>query len=237
MMKKLMLMLAVLVFVGSAFAMNDHTAPYRLAFLTSTDIGVPWDLSVNLDAADAHVQLLADNAGVGATGYVVDLDGNPMDVDWKILGSTTYVDARDHTGTNPASAGVPIYLVGVMNDGVTMVATGNADLWDGTLTNLIAQDENGNAKSHWPHTGTYPDGTKSDGTKTALFGPTHGGPMDTGTIAQGNGGSNTDWVWRQWTARPTTEELPVYAISEIIPEPATMCLIGLGSLVMLRRRR
>ena len=233
-MKKLMLMLVVLVFVGSAFA--QPAGPYRLAFITSTDLGVPaaWNVAVDLSLADAHIQSLADNAGIGTGGYIVDpITGAPVDVTWHIIGSTTYVDARDHTDTNPnVKAGVPIYLV----DQTTMVAANNADLWDWSLLATIGQDENGNAKGHWPHTGTYPDGTKSDGSKSGIYGPTHGGPMDTGSIAQGNGTSTTDWVWRMWTARPPSEALPVYGLSDIIPEPATMCLLGLGGLLLRRKR-
>ena len=225
-MRKLMLMLVVLVFVGSVFAAPAE--PYRLAFITSTNIGVPWDCSVNLDEADAHVQNLADLAGIGNDGFYGDLDN------WKVIASTSYVDARDHTETNPFEdgAGVPIYLV----DGTTMVASGNVELWSGLIANVIGQDQDGNAKTHWPHTGTYLDGTvcNPDDPDYESYGRGFDNPD---SIGQGNGAATDQWIWRVSTQRPATEQLPIYAISEIIPEPATMCLLGLGGLAMLRRRR
>jgi hypothetical protein len=246
-MKKLMLMLVVLVFVGSAFA--QPAGPYRLAFITSTNIGVPWDCSVNLDGADAHIQALADGAGIGIGGYIVCPEtGNPYDVTWKAIASASYVDARDHTKTNPFNGdlSVPIYLV----DQTTLVASGNAQLWSQTvdlttnpwsynpgLQNIIGKDENGNDKSHWPHTGTYPDGTVCDGLKAAEFGPNNGRGFDNpGNITQGNGGATDQWVYRIYTQRPATEQLPIYGLSDIIPEPATMCLLGLGGLLLRRKR-
>ena len=52
-------------------------------------------------------------------------------VDWFAIGSTNTVDARDNTSTNPNNAdpSVPIFLV----DGTTVIATDNADLWDGQI--------------------------------------------------------------------------------------------------------
>ena len=229
--KNVMFVVLALAVLGGLAQAQPHPAnAYRLAFITSTTIGVPWDLSVNMDAADLHIQNLADGVGLGNGGYVTDpVTGAPINLQWSIIGSTTYEDARDHTGTNPnVSAGVPIYLV----DFATKVADDNADLWDGDVDNIINIDENGNTFSHWPHTGTYLDGTAADPSTE----PSHGGPMDTASIAQGNGGATTEWVWRTWTARPPSEALPVYGISDIIPEPATMCLLGLGGLLLRRKR-
>ena len=55
---------------------------------------------------------------------------------WRAIASTPAVDARDNTGTNPASTGVPIYLL----DGSTVIANSNADLWDGNLLNPLNVD-------------------------------------------------------------------------------------------------
>ena len=227
MMKKLILMALVLVvFAGSAQA-----GYYRLAFITSTNPGT--GDRTTIEEFNAYVQGLADVAGIGYDYAIEEMQG----LKWYAIGSTSLVDARDNTGTNPNTDGVgcPIKLL----DG-TIVANDNAELWSGTIAHVIDQDEYGNAKTHWPFTGTYLDGTASDPT----IHNTHGGPLDTASIAQGNGGSTTEWIWRQWTARPWPDSgngksyLPIYAMSEIIiPEPATIGLLGMGALALIRRKR
>ncbi|MCF7955715.1 MAG: PEP-CTERM sorting domain-containing protein [Phycisphaerae bacterium] len=204
--------------------MAGPTGPYRLAFITST-----MHNAVSTDIADynAYVQGLADAAGIGMGGTYGDLE-------WNVIGSTATVDARDNTGTNPLvdGVGVPIYLV----DGTTLVANDNTDLWDGVYTgsgqdntggvqHIIDQTENGDVFAHWPFTGTNLDGT------AAL-------PLGSGgNVSQGQGNDPTRWIWRQWTWQNVSSELPMYAMSAVIPEPATMALLGLGGLTLLRRRR
>jgi hypothetical protein len=211
-MKKVMLMAVVLViFAGLAQAVP--VGQYRLAFITSANHDA---LSTDITVYNAWIQSLATAAG---------LPGN----DWRVIGSTDDVDARDNTGTNPnVETGVPIYLV----DGLTKVADDNADLWDGSIDNIINLDENGVAKTHWPFTGTILNGTQAPGD----FGPL--GRNVNGSVTQGNGGSTTQWIWRTWTGKPAnTTNLPMYGMSEILPEPATMSLLAIGGLTLLRRRR
>ncbi len=214
---------ALAAFVGSAQA--DPIEPYRLAFITSTDTGtVGSDGEIMTDIAhyNAHVQALADAAGIGDTSTLL-----PNGVRWYVIGSTADVDARDNTGTNPdISDGVPVY--NLVDD--TLIALNNKDLWDGEVVNTINYDETGALKSHWPFTGTGPDGTQA----TANFGPL--GQIG-GDVAQGQSSVTTNWIHRSWTGDPPTTGLPMYAMSEIIPEPATMSLLVLGGLAMLRRRR
>lgn len=59
---------------------------------------------------------------------------------WTAIASTAAVDAQDNTGTNLTTdgAGVSIYH---LNDQI--VATGNADLWDGSIANLIRSETGG----------------------------------------------------------------------------------------------
>jgi len=230
-MKKVMLMAVVLViFAGSAQA-----ELYRLVFITSTNLGVPteWDCATSMDGVNAYVQSLATAAGLPG-------------VAWTAIASTSYLDARDNTNTNPTlpddglgnGTGVPIYLV----DGLTKVADDNADLWDGDIDNIINQDEYGVTKVDWPFTGTWKDGTVADPTNPA-HATTYGGGLDTSLITQGNGGDVTQWIWRTSTQRPWPDSgdgksyLPIYAMSEILPEPATMSLLAIGGLTLLRRRR
>ena len=53
-------------------------------------------------------------------------------IQWKAIGSTASVTARDNTGTNPSSMGVPIYLI----DG-NRVADNYPDLWDDSIQTAI----------------------------------------------------------------------------------------------------
>ena len=84
----------------------------------------------------------------------------------------------------------------------------------------------------WCFTGTHLDGT-------ATIGLYHGplGNAASAEASQGNGGSTTQWVWRTNTAAPKVSELNFYAISSVIPEPATICLLALGGLALLRKKR
>jgi hypothetical protein len=185
-MKVMLIAVALAVFAGSAQA-----GLYRLVFITSANHDA---LSTDITVYNAWVQSLATAAG---------LPGN----DWRVIGSTDDVDARDNTGTNPLvdGVGVPIYLV----DGITKVADDNADLWDGSIQHIIDQDENGVTKVGWPFTGTILDGTQAPGD----FGPL--GRNVSGNVTQGNSSVTTEWVWRTWTGKPAnTTNLPMYAMSE-----------------------
>ncbi|MCZ6699364.1 MAG: hypothetical protein O7D94_10580 [Planctomycetota bacterium] len=132
---------AVVVTVGSVAAAPITTPTgllpgdqYRLAFVTSTTrdatstvIGV-YNTFVT-GVANAVPELLA----LGTT--------------WTAIGSTSAVDARDNTSTNPITSdpSVPIYL---LND--TLLATGNADLWGGSIANPLKINEQGVAAPRVP---------------------------------------------------------------------------------------
>ena len=214
---------AMAVFAALAFAAPAE--PYRLAFVTmpvyqanETDIAV----------YNQWMQEEANAAGIGIGGIYGDLE-------WNVIGSTDLVDARDNTGTNPATTGVPIYLT----DGVTKVADNNADLWDGTIDSVINTRADGTVTTGhtWVFSGTTLGGVAvtpgADGTNPNT------GPLGTSLaeVAQGNGGLLGTWSWRTQTNDPKGDPHPLYAMSEVIPEPATMCLLGLGGLALLRRRR
>lgn len=220
-MKKLMLMLVVLaVFTGLAFA--TPAGPYRLAFVT---LPIYDATSSDIDVYNGLMQLEADAAGIGIGGIYGDLE-------WNIIGSTATVPARDNTGTNPFDPlhdDVPIYLV----DGTTKVADGNADLWDGDIDNIINKLADGNVSpGHlWVGTGTKSDGTPAGG---IIPGP---GPLGSPEVQQGNGGNPNEWIYQEFYVSDPTTSLPFYAMSEVIPEPATMCLLALGGLLIRRRKK
>ena len=164
---------------------------YRFVFVTS---GLHDAVSTDISIYNAWVQGLADAAD--------DLG----DASWFVIGSTADVDARDNTSTNPdVETGCPILLV----DGTTIVAKNNADLWDGSVENVILTDENGAAidSLKWPFTGSNLNGTATSSN--------HGPLGNTGReTSQGNGTSTTEWIWRINTGNTTTFETRMYAMSE-----------------------
>ena len=205
---------------GAPWALGDT---YRFAFITST---MPGATLSTIAEYNLLVQTLANASPLGLSGAT-----------WKVIGSTDAVDARDNTSTNPNEDGTgeAIFLL----DGSTVVANDYVDLWDHSVQHIIDMTEAGDPKSHWPFTGTYWDGTNATGKpNTNGFAGALGTTLSETT--QGNGGSTTDWVWRQYTNDPHATALPLYGMSdplEIMPEPATMSLLALGGLGLLLRRK
>jgi hypothetical protein len=121
---------------------------YRLAFVTGS---ASTAISTNINDYNTFVTTVANTqmalSSLGTT--------------WTAIGSTSSVDARDNTGTNPIGTGVPIFLL----DGVSKIADDNADLWDGTIDHFLNVTEAGNTLGGgvviW--TGTFTDGTKAPG--------------------------------------------------------------------------
>jgi len=179
---------------GEPWANGDN---YRFAFFTSVGTDAT---SADISTYNAFVQDLAN----ATTVYDIGADEG---VTWNIIGSTDAVDARDNTSTNPTvnGTGEPIFLL----DGSTIVANDYADLWDGDIRHIIDLTEQGDISTYWPFTGSYWDGTEAPG-HSASFGALG----DSGEVGQGNSSSTSDWVWRQWTSAPRTQELQVYALSD-----------------------
>lgn len=202
-------------------------AGYRIAFITDSRISA---VSKDIEEYNSFAQSEALENSV--------LAGLP--VDWRIIGSTGAVDARDNTQTNPEVDGVgePIFLV----DGRTQVASSNPELWDGLLDNPIYLDQNGLRGPQtfdmagfdladmgeiitW--TGTKPMGTADLDLGTApapFFAVTYG---------------SADFVDSRWIERHGTDfkdrELPVFVLSTrmvAVPEPAGLMCFGLGIVIL-----
>jgi len=170
---------------------------YRLAFFTSARITAE---SADISTYNSFVQELAN----ATTVYDIGADDG---VTWKVIGSTSSVDAIDNTSTNwtDDSPGDPIYLL----DGRTVVANNYKDLWDGQIRHIINLTEQGVELVHWPWTGTYLDGTAAPGHSTS-----YGALGSSGQVHQGRSDKTTEWIWRTWTGEPSDEALHMYALSD-----------------------
>jgi hypothetical protein len=215
--------LAVPITVPTSLAPGDQ---YRLAFVTHLSfIDATSDQIANYNSfVQGVANSVAELAALGTT--------------WKAIGSTSSVDARDNTGTNPANpshASVPIFL---LND--TKLVDDNADLWDGSLDRPLRVTEQmlELGLGSWVWTGTFRDGS-------GLVNLTLGSSPKSG-IALAN---EADQRWVESGSLLSSYQYRVYALSDTlvkgaapIPEPSTLILFGLGFLglagyVCRRKRR
>lgn len=191
---------------------------YRLVFATDTGITA---FSDNVADYNAFV-----TAAANTEPALVALGTN-----WKAIVSTSSIDARDNTGTNPSSSmGVPIYNL----DG-ELVASSNADLWDQMIANPIMYDQHGAPPPQgnqlvW--TGTEPSGIADE-------------PVGTNFPSWGQGDlTGRDWVFSSYGTYGAEREFLLYGMSgvlTVVPEPSTVALAALGAIaalaMQLRRRR
>lgn len=189
---------------------------YRYVFVTSTLTDATSD---QISIYNGFVQSAADNsAPVNALGLT-----------WSAIASTSSVDARDNTGTNPNTdgAGVPLYLL----DG-TKIADDYNDLWDGSIDAPLNLTETGVTLISAGEFDPVWAGSESDG--TASVGPL--GSTETFGASFGAYSGTGNWITEEFTDPVNT--LPVYAISGVItvPEPTSLALLGLGGLLFMKRR-
>jgi hypothetical protein len=195
----------------------DVGDPYRLAFVTST---VRDATSSDIHDYNEFVQAAADSSPLAGLGQ-----------SWQAIGSTIAIDARDNTGTNLEvdGLGVPIHLV----DG-TLLATGNADLWDGELLSEIDVDEFGVEVPSFTNQRVW-TGSRSDGTRPQL--DTLGGSVPLNFSMQGRL-DTSDSEWIRYFAETNNRHNRLYGISGVIiavPEPTSLTIVLLagcaGSLI------
>ena len=194
---------------------------YRLVFLTSTKRDA---LSSDIAEYDAFVQATADAAPEVST----------WGLEWKAIGSTAEVDARDHVHAHP---GIDEWAAVYRIDGMRF-ADNYDDFWSG-LSNIDPRKalrvnefgwfEGVGTSEVWTGTFTWgvlsPDGDNGLGSTQPIFG------------RPGRIGAS----WYHESTEKARFEFPMYAISEVlvaVPEPASrsVVLFGLLSLAILGRR-
>lgn len=153
---------------------------------------------------------------------------------WNAVGSTSSVDARDNTGTNPTvDTGVPIYL----SNGTKLVDD-NPYFWGGLITSPMDITSTGDVL-------TNPDmrvwtGCNADGTKYAIH---HLGTNAKTQTAYGHATVAGSGAILFATTSKGEGHL-MYAMFdlltvEVVPEPGSLAIFGLSiaSLRYVRRRR
>jgi hypothetical protein len=193
---------------------------YRLTFVTSTTRDAT---SSNIADYNSFVTNVANSvpelAALGTT--------------WKAIASTPTIAARDNTGTNPSANGVPVYELADH-----LIASTNADLWDGAILHPIDRSEQGYPFFNilvW--TGSDAFGLGSPGRELGV-------PFVALILGKNSFATTTSWMFA--ASNGGLDQRPLYAMSGVltvpsVPEPGTLTLAGLASaglvLSSLRRLR
>ena len=197
-------------------------AIFRMVFVTSTTTKAE---SKEIGDYNTFVNNVANNLA-GNSGSIVAAYGWT----WSVIGSTASMDAIENTGTQwtTAAPGFPIYLVGGYTD---RVADTYQDIWDRSIKRSINRHQTGALREGVDmvvFTGTDPYGYRESGSLLGDALPLCG---YVGILGEG---------WTHYCDRWYYDASSLYAMSEpirVIPEPATMALMGLGGLGMLLGRR
>lgn len=184
---------------------------FHLVFTTSGTIAATAN---DIGTYNAFVTAQADLAGLGT------IFG--QSVTWKAIASTAAVDAKDNIG-NPASA--------IFNTQGQLVADDEADLWDGSIDHAIRGDQFGANVNGTTATGTLVTGVKSDSYPLGL--------ASLFAAAGATTAANNTWIYGGVVQNAAA--FNIYGISSeityAVPEPTSLALLGLGGLMVMRRRR
>ncbi len=184
----------------------------------------PGDISyynniVNGVAANSSIQLVRDLQW----SAIVSVDG----------GNGNFVHARDNALVTGS--------VHLLDSGGTMVASGFADLWDGSILTPIIVGESGQlvALGGGTDTGRVWTGSNGDGTANTSWPLGRDAAAITGIARPNELGGN--WINNGAAARRgTSTSLFYYALSEpitVVPEPSKALLFVFGALTLALRRR
>ena len=175
---------------------------FRLLFITDS-----WRNAVpsNIGDYDTHVQ---DAARSGHAAI------QPYADQFRVVGSTAAVDAREHTRTDPDNAGHPDAPIYWLNG--QRVARNNAGFWSSTWENWAETDrrfESGEVdnESDWPWTGTRTDGTK------------HSNPLGHNNVRRGRFWTTSgDTGPIDYNTVPNTQDHALYGISPLFRVESTV---------------
>ncbi|NCQ94899.1 MAG: PEP-CTERM sorting domain-containing protein [Microcystis wesenbergii Mw_QC_S_20081001_S30D] len=178
---------------------------FRLVFVTS---GTRDATSSNIN--DYNTFVTNQVTGSALATELTNAGFNLGTITWKAIGSTPTVAARDNTGTNPSSTGVPIYLI----DG-NRVANNNGDLWDGSIQTAINRTQSDTVLSTRVWTGTDTSGVPA----FCSFGSGCGATGDAGSTGLGWIFSNPSVDADDDGVRPLYS---LYAMSSLLTVPQSV---------------
>ena len=221
--------------------LNCHliVASFLFCFVSATSNAAPVTVPPGLNLGDQYrLAFVTSQTRNGTSSNIADYNtfvtnsanGVPelaaLGTTWKAIGSTSTVDARDNTGTNPLSTGVPIYRL----DGIR-IANNNPDLWDSFLANPISTDQTGATRLTRPYTGTLASGTH---TATSALGRSNVEIGDSGYVS-------LTWIGGIDDSAVFPHSLygmsGVLTVVTVVPEPSTTFLLGIGAISLLGYRK
>ena len=193
--------------LGTILLTDSHEPDYQVifatswAFLTGTQVDGSFIGIRNIGDADLWVNRFANNSDL----YSKASGGAPWDgtfLPFKAILSTSTQSARDHA---------PI-LGPVYNTQGELVATGDADLWDGSIQNLIYDEAGKSPPGFMVWTGTISDGSFSGASRTDWS--AHWSTAVTATIGDWRKTDST-WIVARNTSLGNANLL--YGVSPLLP--------------------